>query len=443
MKKYLKSVIVFLFPAALMAQDSTLSNLPPQWTLQSCIEYAKKNNIQVKTLQLSTASAEEDLLQSKASRLPDLYGTATQNLVHSNNANPVVGGFQTQSTASGNYGVSTNMVLYNGGYITNDIKSKQLSIQLANLSVAETENNITLGITQAFLNILLVQENITSLTDVLSTSQLQLKQGQQKFDAGSLSKLELVQLQAQVATDEYNVVNAQNNLRLDIVTLKQLLQLPTSFDFKITAPDSVILPEAETSLEQAQQLAQNTRPEVKYDQVSTLIAETELEKLRAATEPTVSLGAGLSTGYSDNQNNKYFSQLNNNFYQSLGLTVNIPIYSRRVNKTNINKQKISIEQSKLALYNTQLVLNQAVEQAYINLQNSQAQYTAASAELKANKESYDITNQQMQLGAINLVQLQQEKTLYVQSLQSYLQAKYTTVLYDKIYNFYTGTPVSF
>ncbi len=445
MKKHWKLIIIILLsvPAGVIAQDTTQSHMPALWTLQACIEYAKENNIQVRTERLGTHSAEEDLLESKASRLPDLTGSATQNVVHNNNANPVVGGFQSQSNLSGNYGVSSDMVLYNGGYINNDIKSKQLSVQLANLSVAETENNITLSITQAFLNILLAQENIKSLTNVLSTSQLQLQQGQHQFDAGALSKLQLVQLQAQVATDEYDVVNAQNNLRSDIVTLKQLLQLPTSYHLQVVAPDSVIVPEREAPLEQTQQLAQNTRPEVKYDQINALIAQTELEKLKAATRPTVSIGAGLSTGYSDNQSSKYFSQLNNNFYQSLGLNVSVPILNRRVNKTNINKQKIVIEQSQLALQNTQMVLNQQVEQAYINLQNAQAQYSAADTELQANKESYDITNQQMQLGAINLVQLQQEKTLYLQSLQAYLQAKYTAVLYDKIYNFYAGTPVSF
>ena len=430
-------------PCAAMAQDTTQLHLPPQWTLQACIEYARQNNIQVRTERLNTRSAEEDLAEARASRLPDLVGSATQNFVHNNNTNLAVGGFQSQSNLSGNYGVSSSMILYNGGYITNDIKSKQLSVQLAGLAVSETENNITLSITQAFLNILLARENIKSLSDVLGTSQLQLQQGQQKFNAGALSKLQLVQLQAQVATDQYDVVNAQNMLRSDVVALKQLLQLPTSYDLTISAPDSVIVPGGETSLEQDQALAQSMRPEVKYDQINTLIARTELEKLRAATLPVVSVGGALSTGYTDNQSSKYFTQLNNNFYQSLGLNVSVPIFNRRVNRTNINKQKIVIEQSQLALQNTQLVLNQEVEQAYINLQNAQAQYVAAGAELDANKESYDITNQQMQLGAINLIQLQQEKTLYLQSLQAYLQAKYTAVLYDKILNFYAGTPVSF
>ena len=445
MKKIVLIILVLtgFFPALLHAQDSTLQNLPAQWSLQDCIEYAKQHNIQISTLKLNTSAAQEDLLQAQAAKLPNLSGTLSQNLVNSKNADPVVGGLQTQANFSSSYGVSSSLTLYNGGYIRNDVKSKELAIQSANLTVQETENDITLSITQAYLNVLLAKETITSLQNVLETSQAQEKQGQQRFDAGSISKKDLVQLEAQVASDQYNLVNAQNNYRLNVVSLKQLLQLPTSYDFIPAAVTNVTVKETVPDLSAAQQIAQNSRPEIKNGIASFMIAQTELEKVKAGVRPTVSLGANLSTGYSDNQSYKYTSQLNSNFYQSLGLNVSIPIYSRRVNKTNINKSKIQIEQAKLSLENTKTTLNQQVEQAYINLQNAQAQYTAAEAQLKANEESYNITNEQLKLGAINVVELQQQKSLYTQSLQAYLQAKYTAVLYNKIYNFYTGVPVAF
>lgn len=167
-------------------------------------------------------------------------------------------------------------------------------------------------------------------------------------------------------------------------------------------------------------------------------------KARAGTLPTISLGAGIASGYANlSPDNKYFTQLNNNFYQSLGLTVGIPIYSRRVNKTNIEKSKIAIQQAQLALADAKTTLNSQVEQAYINMSNAQAQYDAADKQLKAVQESYSITNTQLRLGAVNMVDLLQQKNLYVQALQSYIQAKYSAVLYNKIYNFYTGVPISF
>src|SRR5665647_548396 len=202
--KKIKTIIILLsvfLPALLYAQDSTLLHLPTNWTLEQCIAYAKKNNIQINTLRLNTSSSEEDLKASKAAVLPNLSGSISQSLVNRKNSNLVVGGFQTNANVSSSYGLNSSITVYNGGYLKNDIKSKQLALQSSNLSVQETENDITLSITQAYLNILLAGENITYLKEVISTSLAQLKQGQQRFDAGSISRKDLVQLEAQAATD--------------------------------------------------------------------------------------------------------------------------------------------------------------------------------------------------------------------------------------------------
>ncbi|HEY5406717.1 MAG TPA: TolC family protein [Ginsengibacter sp.] len=434
-------LLVFL-PVFIFAQDSTLMHLPANWSLEECIKYAKQNNIQINSLRLNTSAAEEDVKQSKAAALPNLSGTVSQSLLNGKSANVTTGSFQPNTNFSSSYGVSSSLTLYNGGYIKNNIKYDQLALQSSNLSVQETENDITLSITQAYLNILLAGENITYLKELLATSQEQLKQGQQRFDAGSLARKDFVQLEAQVASDQYNLVNANNSYRLNVVTLKQILQLPSSYTLTINVPDTIIVDHSYPALDSAQNAAQSARPEVKNSELGIQLAQTNLELIKAAAKPTVSVGAGLATNYSGNQNYKYPSQLDNNFYQSLGVTLGIPIYSRRVNKTNIAKAQIQIKQASLSLLNTQTVLNQEVEQAYINLQNAQAQYAAATEQLKANEESYKITTAELSLGAINILDLQLQKNLYVQALQAFTQAKYTAVLYNKIYSFYTGVPVT-
>jgi outer membrane protein len=424
-----------LLPCFLKAQDTLFANLPAQWRLQDCIEYAKQHNISLATLRLTTRSAEEDLLQSKAGVLPNLTGAVSQSFVNGKNTD--------QTNLSSSYGLNSSVIIYNGRYLKNDIRSKQYSVQSANLSVKETENDVTLSITQAFFNILLAKEIMTSIEAVLSTSNGQLQQGQQRYDAGSIAKKELLQLQSQVASDQYILVNAANNVKLNMVDLKQLLLLPTSYDLQVTAPDSLSLQLSLTALPDAQQEALRVRPEIKNAALQIRISETELSKIKASVKPTISLGAALATGYSNNQGAVYLLQMNNNFYQSLGLNMGIPIYSRRVNKTNINKFKIQLQQSQLALYNTRSILTQQVERTYINLLNAQAQYKAAEIQLKTSEEIYIITNEQLKLGAVNAVELLIQKNAYVQALQAYTQAKYTAALYNKIYEFYMGIPVSF
>jgi len=435
--------VLMALSCSVKGQDTSLASLPQYWTLQQCIEYARTHNISVATLRLTARSTQEDLLQSKAAVLPDLNGSVSQNLVNGNNSKEATTNSQPKVRFSGSYGLSSSIVVYQGGYLRNDIKAKQFSLQSANLTVKEAENSITLSITQAFFNILLAKETVGSFDAVLSTSTGQLKQGQYRYNEGAIAKKELLQLESQVATDDYNLTNAMNTLKLNTVDLKQLLQLPSSFDFKIAAPDSINIQQEVTALPEAQRLAMQTRPEVKNKEVAIKISEVELLKSKAALKPTISVGAGLATDYSNGQSAFFLSQLHNNFYQSLGVNMSVPIYSRRVNRSNINRSKIQLEQSKLALYDTKTTLDQLVEGAYINLLNAHAQYTSAAKRLKTSEQIYFITNEQLKLGAVTTVELLQIKNEYVEALENTIQAKYNVALYNAIYEFYMGIPVSF
>jgi len=442
MLKYLL-IIAGLWSGALTtayAQDTLAT--PLKWDLQTCLDYAKKNNITIKNLRWDARTGEQNLLQSRAAKLPNLNATLTQSVVNSNNANPVVGGFQTQANASGNYGLNSSWVVYNGGYLNNDVKQKNVLLESANLNVQQAENDITLQITQAYLNILLQKENIVYLQELVATSQTQLELGKQRFDAGALSRKDYLQLEATLANDKYNLTSAINAHRTNLITLKQILQLPSSANFDIVQPDTIVTNQAVVSLPEAEDAAVKTRPEVKIGELGVQSAQYELEKSRAGALPTISIGAGLSSGYSDNNDLKYFSQINNNFYQRLGVTVAIPIFANRVNKSNIERSKIQIEQAKLSLQGTKTTLDQAVEQAYINVLNAQAQLTTAESQWAINQESFKITNEQLRLGAFNTIDLLTQKNLYTQALQAYVQAKYNTILNKKIYEFYTGVPVT-
>ncbi len=439
-----RSILFFcglVFNASLlMAQDSL--NVPEKWSLPDCFTYAAKNNIQLQTLQLDVGLNQQDLYQAKAAILPSLSAAATQYLTHSKNTNPVVGGFQTQAQLTSNYGINSSVLLYLGGNLRENIQSKQLLVEAANLNVAQAQNNIIIQITQAYLNILLVKENILALQTVVQTSEVQYKNGQTLFNAGSIAKKDLVQLEATLATDKYNLVIAQNQLRQNILTLKQILELPSGMNFEVQEAGNIQVPEEATDLQEVQDSALQNRPEVKNSEVALEQSLVQLKQAYSGLRPTVSLGGSLSSGYSDNESVKYFGQLNNNFYQRLGLTVAVPIFSNRINKTNIEKAKIVIDQSKLALKNTKLVLSEQVEQAYINLLNSRAQYEAAQIQFTANEENYRIANEQLKLGAVNTVDFLVQKNLYIQAQQSLIQAKYSVILNHGIYEFYLGRPIT-
>src|SRR5437762_8167095 len=153
------------------AQDTSFITSTVQWDLATAIAYAKQNNIQVNIIKLDGRLSEQDLLLSRAAKYPNLSGSATQSITHSGNTNPVVGGFQTQSNLAGNYSLNSAWTLYRGGYLNYDIRSKDLQLKAANLNVTVSQNDITLQITQAYLNILLAKETIVYQKDLVKTSQ--------------------------------------------------------------------------------------------------------------------------------------------------------------------------------------------------------------------------------------------------------------------------------
>jgi len=270
---------------------------------------------------------------------------------------------------------------------------------------------------------------------------VQVETGKKQYEAGSIARSAYIDLQAQLATDKYNFVTAQSAVRQNKVTLKQLLQLPMLDSFDIVSPDTVVSTEAVPALDQVQATALQNRPEIKNAQLGIEVSKLDLAKARSGYLPTLAASGSVSSGYSNNQHDAYFKQLDNNFFQQIGLSLSVPIFTRRVVKTNVENAKIEIEQSRLNLKNIRTTLALAIEQAYINVVNAQGQYDAAVEGLKATQESYRIAKAQLDVGASNIVEFLQQKTLYTQSFQVYLQAKYNAALSIKIYDFYMGIAI--
>jgi len=419
-------------------QEVATKTFPATWDLASCLQYAKDNNIQIQGLKLGKQLAEQDKLLAKAAVLPDLYGSASQSFNHYNTA---TNSSTTKLNYGGSYGVSSNWTLYQGGYLKTDIKQKDLSVQSANYNVLETENDITLNITQAYINILVDKESIIYNKDLVATSSAQLAQAKRQFAAGTVAKKVVAQFEAQLAGDEYNLLASENAERQDKITLKQLLQIPDVANFDVVKPDTIINNNITPSLKAVQQFALQNRPEIKNAELGIQISDLEVLKAQSGYKPTLTLGTGIGTSYARDPNYNVFNQFNNNFYQQAGFTLSVPIFTRKQNQVNVAKAKIALDQAKLTLENTKTTLSLATESAFLNVQNSNSQFQSAAQQLKYNQEVYRIANEELKIGATNVVDFYQQRNLYVQALQTYIQAKYNATLATKIYEFYIGVPI--
>ena len=448
--KYFTALILsFIGFQRLHAQDSTLIGKTIRWDLVKCIDYAKQNNIQINTLRLSALTSQQQYLLAKAARLPNLSGSASQNFEHSNNNGVtrvdsngnVISGGGSSFTASGSYSLNSSVTLYNGNLINNTILQSNSSLQSANLSIVQQENDISLQITQAYLAILLDKENIIYDTDLVNTSQAQVKLEQQRYNVGSVARSALIQLQAQNATDKYTLVNAKNTERGDLLTLKQFLLLPTDVNFDIIKPDTIVPIDTVTAFRDVEQSALKNFPDVKIGELGVKTAQYGVEIARAGYKPMLTAGASLNSSYISGQRAIFPGQIKDNFNQQIGANLSVPIFTKRLVKTQVEEARINVDQAKLNLKNTTITLSQNVERAFINVENAKAQYAAALEEYNYSKESYRIASEQLKVGVANTVDYLLQKNLFVQAQQAFIQAKYNELLTLKIYDFYRGIPI--
>jgi len=416
------------------------------WSLADCIRYAHDHNLQVQSLQLNEQLAEQNLLLANGARIPSLYGTFTNSFQNAKN-NVAGNGLLSQLTSSGTYGLSSSVILWNGNYVKNNILQQQLLVQSAALQVQQSLNNISLQITANFLSILLAKEYFGYIKDLVSTSEARVKQGEMFYHAGSIARKDLLQLQAQLASNRYLLVQTQNAIRQTRLLLRQSLQLPADIEFDIAPSDTVVVPKSLPSFYEVREAALQDFPDAKIGKLGVDIASFDMAKADAGFKPTLSAGGTLATGYSNVITNPvlpktgYFTQTGDNFYQRIGLTLSIPIFSNYTNKVARARATIAYKEAQLNWQNDQLVLSQAVEQAYLNASNAIQSYDAASEQLNAAAESYRIANEQFRLGANNSYDLLQQGNQYLQAVQAFTQAKYTAVLQEKIYEFYLGKPI--
>ena len=409
-----------------------------QWSLTDCINYAVQHNISVKKTELNQQTAEINLSQAKDNRLPTVSGSASANLNNGSAINQISNERVSRRTFSNNFGVSASMPLYQGNKLNLQIDRSQLLLEQNELYVQEAKNNITLSVLEALYS----YEGIAVAKNAARSSAEELKQAQTKFANGSIAKLSLAEIETRNANNEYTIIQAENQYANRVLTLKQLLELPPNSDFAIALDlqedDYVaIIPNKDEVFAQAKQ----TLPNLKIYQSQQKIAEKDIKIAKAGALPSVSLQAGVNTGYSNLNSLGYATQLDSNFGQTIGASLNIPIFSQNKNKNNVKLAKLTQQQSVLEEQQAEKDLYAKIETAWQNATTHQAQQAASRTARDNAKLAYDLAVKKHEFGGLTNTELLVSQKAYLTAEQTYLQNKYMSALYVQLLNFYQGKEI--
>lgn len=417
-----------------------------QWTLKDCIDYALANNISLRKTKLQEYSALEDVKQSQSALLPSLSFSTSQNGTYRpwpEAGKATVDNGYVQSSIdkiyySGSYSVNGNWTVWNGGRNTNTVKLNKLAAEQARLDSAETANSIQEQIAQLYVQILYSNDAINVCKESLETSKINENRGKDMFEVGKISKADLAQLTAQRAQDEFNVIEAESNMRNYKRQLKQLLQITDDEEFDIAIPqttDEMALCEI-PALNEVYAATLNIRPEIKNAKLGIESSDLSIKIAKAQKLPTIDLNAGVSTNTTTMSDNKWGQQLKNNVNVGAGFTVSIPLFDNRSSKTAVNKAKIQRENYILELRDKQTTLYSTVENYWLLAVINQNKFKAAKVSTESAKASYELLSEQFALGLKNIVELMTGKNNLLTAQQNELQSKYLAILNIDMLKFY-------
>lgn len=405
------------------------------WTLGECLDYALENNIQLRQSRNDYLSGIEDTGEAKAALFPSLTASVTQGFTNYPSSNAT-----DRNSYTGTYGLNAGMTLYEGGKLRTAVKRQQVQNRIDALSVEESANDIRIAIVQAYMQCLYAAEAVTVNRSTADASKARRDRAEAMWQAGSISKVDFAQLESQYASDEYQVVVASASLDNYKLQLKQLLELDITEEMNLAAPaiqESEVLSALPAKAE-IYATALDAMPEIKRGELAVESAELGIRQARAGFFPSVSLSAGIGTGHMSGGSFESGSQVWNRFNENVGLSVSIPIFSNRKNRTAVNKVRIAVSNSLLERQSLEKELLREVESAYLDAVSAQSQYVAAREKQRYAQQSCDLTDEQFRVGMKNTVELITAQNELTAARQEVLQAKYMALLNIELLDIYQG-----
>lgn len=439
--------IYSLIAVALLLAVFTSAQAQGTWSLQKCIDYALKNNIQIKQQELNSEYYNNQLGQAKFNRLPNLNAGFQNNMSFGRSLGPDNTYLDMNSNST--YGsLSTNVTLWNGFTLKNAIKVADMDLRASLEDMQKAKDDMMLNIAAAYLEILFADELEVVSEELLKITQLQLDRTSKLVEAGSLAKGSLLEIDAQYSREELNVVNAQNRLQLAYLALYQLLEVPSTESFKIEKP---VLPEigANLTLINSMDVFKNAvqlKPAVKGAEYKLESARNQLLIAKGNLLPSLSFGANYNNNYNYSYsdlipNPDFGDQLKSHQRYGFGVSLNIPIFNRFQARTGVSNAQITLENSELQLQNTKNLLRKDIEQAYTNALAAFKRYVANQKTVISSKEAFRYTEEKFNVGMINSVEYNQSKNNLSTAQSDLLQAKYEYIFRTKILDFYNGKAI--
>ncbi|MBU3809751.1 MAG: TolC family protein [Candidatus Phocaeicola faecipullorum] len=430
--------LTMIFSSNVQAQE--------KWDLEKCISHAIENNLNIKQQEASKEQSAVELSTAKWSRLPDLNGGASHsfNFGRSIQADNTYKSLNTQNTS---FNLNTSIPLFTGLKITNNIALAKLNLKAATEDLNKAKEDISIQVASAYLQVLFNEELAQVAHIQVELSKEMLVQKEEYFKNGKASEAEWLEAKSRVAQDQLSAVQADNNYKLSLLDLSQLLELPSPENFSIVSPTAEMeeYMESISSPTDIYNQAILFKPSIKAAQYRLEGAAKSVKITKSAYFPQLSFGAGLSTNYykvAGMKNSLFGSQLRDNFSQYLGFQLTIPIFNRFGTRNQVRSARIQQNTLNWQLEDSKKALYKEIQQAYYNALGAESRYQSSITADKAAEASFNLMKEKYAEGKANATEYNESRTSWMKAISEKLQAKYDYIFRTKILDFYKGVPLT-
>lgn len=477
-----KTTTLTLLAILAFANFTALAQSDSLWTIQRCINYAIEHNLSVQNQELLVETNRVNLKQSQMNRIPSLNASANYGYNWGRSINPETNLVTLQQQANGFGSLNASWMIFNGGNIMNTIRQNKALLSNGENDLEKAKNDVILNIITFYTNVIFNKELLANAQLQYNSTKSQLARTQKQVDAGALPKSSALDLQAQLASNELNVIDADNRLQLSLLQLKQAMLLPGTSSLDVIIPeielDSTML--ADINAEVIYEMAESTMPEIKSADGQVEAADIAIAVAKSNYYPSLRLNAGVSTNYSsliadkgrsegngtftdipigfvgnsatgtsvvtpiENRDQLDYStgqQLSDNFGQSVSLSLSIPIFNNYQANSAVQRAKISRERASVQAHQQRQILRQTIETASNDALSSAKSYVSSYKRVEAQEESFRATKQRYENGAANYTEYQVAENNLFQAKSDLLRAKYNFIFKLKILDFYQGKPI--
>lgn len=429
------------------------------WTLEQCIMHALQNNLQLKIQEVNIQYYKNNYLQSKLNLLPNLNSYGNYSIRSGRALDETTYQFTNQEIKSFNATISSSVTLFSGLQKINTILQNRYQVLSGIEEVERYKNDMALNLALAYLQHLLNRELADISRDQLEVSKLQHTRTKSLMEAGSIPQGKFLEVQAQVANDELNLVNALNQVDISLLNLKQMLDLDTVKNFDIVKPDFENYPIADivSSVDEIFKLAEKNLPQIRQAEYSLKSSEKNLDVARGSRSPSLSLSYSYGTAFTDPRlhevgrdpvtNLPVFGtypnreQLKDNVSTTISLGAQVPIFNGWMANTNISNAKLGVINSKYQLELARKQLYKEIQQAQTDAIAAFKRYHASENAVMSSEESFRSISQKFELGLINFVDYSASKSQLALATSNLLQAKYNYIFKSKVLEFYKNGQV--